>query len=74
MERVKIVWQVALLKARSKERTNADATGFEGTENGRIMVKWKDCLLFVFFPQRAFQKLMYEMGWAGWQETSFLGS
>ena len=46
MERVKIVWQVALLKARSKERTNADATGFEETENGRVMVKWKDCLIF----------------------------
>lgn len=46
MERVKIVWQVALLKARSKERTNADATAFEETENGRVMVKWKDCLYF----------------------------
>ena len=65
MERAKIVWQVGLLMARSRERTNADATGFEETENGRVMVKWKDCL-FVFFPQRAFQKLIDEMGWAGW--------
>ena len=74
------MWLQGFVKGYKEERSNADPTCLEGTENGRVMLKSKDCLFafeWVFFPQQAFQKLIYEiyeMGWAVWLETSFVVS